>query len=323
LFVDLDYLLFDKFTVSAALRGVSYHVQESNFKYLEPRLGFTYNPKGSEFQYSLGVSKMTQPLHLLNSTFGLPNDIWLTANEIVPPSQAWQINSGIAKKVKPLNLFLSAEVYYKYMSGLTDYSEGFVFEGITSGTLNELLEIDGEGRSYGAELYAKIENRQWNAEFAYTYSKTQFRFPDINKGEFYPSSFDRRHDFSMSVNYAISKKWDLSTTWILQSGRPYTFPEAIVQAPDGQPFILYGDRNNKRLSTYHRLDVGLQYSFVKKHRNRTISFGVINAYNRQNPFVIFPEAGFRNDTFRMNFSQRSLLPVIPYFSYKIDLFRKK
>ena len=72
------------------------------------------------------------------------------------------------------------------------------------------------------------------------------------------------------------------------------------------------NRNNYRMPNYHRLDISINLIKQKKWGERTLSIGVYNAYNRQNPFYL----EFTNDVNgNPQLSQFSLFPLIPSFTY--------
>ena len=68
------------------------------------------------------------------------------------------------------------------------------------------------------------------------------------------------------------------------------------------------------MPSFHRLDVGVNLHKEKKHFTRTWSFGLYNAYSRQNPFYLY----FAQDANgQLGLYQLSLFPIIPSVSYKI------
>jgi hypothetical protein len=71
-------------------------------------------------------------------------------------------------------------------------------------------------------------------------------------------------------------------------------------------------RNNYRMPNYHRLDVSINMKKEKKWGERTWSFGLYNAYSRQNPFYL---EFTRNENGNPQLSQFSLFPLIPSFTY--------
>ncbi|MDX1351190.1 MAG: TonB-dependent receptor, partial [Putridiphycobacter sp.] len=81
----------------------------------------------------------------------------------------------------------------------------------------------------------------------------------------------------------------------------------------------YEAKNDYRMPAYHRLDIGVNKHKKKNWGDVTWSYGLYNAYSRQNPFYI--EYGYLPNDFSPNPSkvlkQISLFPVIPSISYAI------
>ena len=74
----------------------------------------------------------------------------------------------------------------------------------------------------------------------------------------------------------------------------------------------FDKRNNYRMPSYHRLDVGINFTKEKKWGERTWSIGFYNAYSRQNPFFI--QIAYK-DNGTPYLEQVSLFPIIPSVSY--------
>jgi len=82
----------------------------------------------------------------------------------------------------------------------------------------------------------------------------------------------------------------------------------------------FENRNGFRMPSYHRLDVGVNLHKEKKWGNRTWSFGLYNAYNRQNPFFLYftHEYNSQDNQHKKVLKQLSLFPVIPSVTYKFE-----
>ena len=146
--------------------------------------------------------------------------------------------------------------------------------------------------------------------------------------------YDRTHSFSIFTHYKISDNVDLNLTWIYQTGLPYTpaIGKAYSPSVEGSQTVyyeklIYGERNSERMRTYHRLDVGINYTKTTRHNRKAIwSFSIYNLYNRQNPYyyyyntnnsgeIILPETG--SETLPLKLYQMSFFPIIPSVSYKV------
>jgi hypothetical protein len=155
--------------------------------------------------------------------------------------------------------------------------------------LNENAEAEllfGVGRSYGLEFLCKKEEGALTGWIAYTLSRTEKRFEEINDGAWYPARQDRTHDISVVANLKSSKKLSFSATWVYYTGNAITFPGGKYQI-DGNIVNYYSSRNGYRMPAYHRLDLGATWLL---HETRTfrseLSFGVFNAYGRKNAYSI-------------------------------------
>jgi hypothetical protein len=77
--------------------------------------------------------------------------------------------------------------------------------------------------------------------------------------------------------------------------------------------IQYFDKKNDyRMASYHRMDVGFNYFIKIKKATGNINLSVYNAYSRRNPFFyIFGKDDYGNRVlYRL-----SLFPVIPSLSF--------
>jgi hypothetical protein len=70
----------------------------------------------------------------------------------------------------------------------------------------------------------------------------------------------------------------------------------------------YEQPNNTRLKLYHRLDIGFHIQKKLSRGTRTWSFGLINIYNRQNPYSIYKDGNG-------NFKQYVLFPIMPFVAF--------
>ncbi|NJK86696.1 MAG: TonB-dependent receptor [Bacteroidales bacterium] len=126
---------------------------------------------------------------------------------------------------------------------------------------------------------------------------------DVNFGNVFPYRYDRRHDISIALTHYLSDKLTLGATWVYGTGRAVTLAKqkypGLIPSNDGYvnvPVYYYGQdqlieyyesRNGFREPAYHRLDVSLNFHKKKKWGERTVSIGVYNLYNRQNPFFLY------------------------------------
>ena len=289
-YLEDDIQFSNKWSTNLGIRWSALTIKDKIYAQLEPRVSINFRPNDL-LSFKSSFAKSQQYLHLLVSDgFGFPNDIWVPATDNVSPQSARQFSLGgdfsFYKDYK-----FSLETYYKQMFNLIDYKTGV--EDI-NGQLNDwesLIEQDGKGTAYGLEMLFSKEKGRLNGFIAYTLAWNNRQFENLNQGKEYPFTYDRRHDFSIVLQYELSPKWKFSTNWVFQTGTAATLPVGVLPLPGGDRGTeIFGTRNNGRLPNYHRMDVGFENHRITK-RNRTLiwRFSVYNAYNRKNPSYLLAQ----------------------------------
>lgn len=338
-----DKLQFSK-TISAIIgvRWEAFNVKNNFQQKVEPRISIKYKPT-NRANFTASFSTTQQYLHLLqNNGFGLPNDIWVPFTEDVPAQNAYQFTLGnsydLSKKIN-----LTTEVYYKKTNNVIDYKPGLdedIYNQI--GEWEKLVETGGIGESYGLEMLLQKDNGKVRGYLSYTLSWNFRQFENINQGNKYPFTYDRRHDIALVVRYPLSKKTTLTGNWIFQSGTAVTLPIASAPFPESRGgsfttlsgesiptrsiYFIYDEKNNKRLPSYNRTDLGIEYKRTTKNNNKFIwKFSIYNLFNIQNPsYLRFRGSGgsytvingvesFEAPSNRIQ--QVSLFTIIPGFSF--------
>ncbi|MEL7004442.1 MAG: hypothetical protein AAFN93_17155 [Bacteroidota bacterium] len=81
-------------------------------------------------------------------------------------------------------------------------------------------------------------------------------------------------------------KWNLSSSWIYGSGRPFPEFNVFYFTDDNglvNDFAVVKDRRNEaRLPDYHRLDLSAAYNFKLNDVNGQVGLSIFNAYGRRN-----------------------------------------
>jgi hypothetical protein len=123
-----------------------------------------------------------------------------------------------------------------------------------------------------------------------------------------------------------------AVNWTYSSGRAVTLVPYTIRAlrsatyldwyslNQGNGFNTHPERNNFRFSSYHRLDIELNYRFGKSLQHE-ISLGAYNAYNRKNPYYLSSSLNTHTDDGGQikalhELVQYSLFPRLPSFSYR-------
>lgn len=277
---------------------------------------------------NFGYDKNTQYVHQLTTSNSIfPNDVWILADDDFNPSKAHQIYAGLASSLLDDNLTISAEVFKKKMFDLLTLKErGRDLFSIPS-DWRETIATGGEGDVQGLEFYIKKNGEKLNGWIAYTLSSSQRRYGEINDGNWFPYTYDRTHDISVTGSCSLNNNWSVSANFIFQTGHAVTFP--VASSAD---YLIFDEVNNARIPDYHRLDVSLSKKIPGKSNPRnlkTLTLGLYNVYNRSNPidFRLEPTSATSIDpntqqivlTNGFKVKQRSLFPIIPSISYKWEL----
>lgn len=285
----------------------------------EPRISARYFIL-SDLSIKASFDRTYQYMHLLSTnTTQSPMDVWKLSDLNTKPQSSNQFSLGIFKNIIEKSLELSLEGYYKRSKNILDYKVGaelFLNENIET----ELLQ--GEGKAYGVEFLIKKEKGNFNGWLSYTYSRalikldSRFDAEKINSGEYFPTNYDKPHDFSAILNYKFTKRYSLSTNFVYQTGRPVTFPIGSYDFA-GEQFTLYSDRNQYRIPDYYRLDIGLNFEGNHKIKKLAHSFWNLSVYNvlgRNNPYNVY----FVTEDKKIKAYKTSIFSVpIPTITYNI------
>lgn len=272
---------------------------------------------------------MRQYIHLIsNTTSSLPIDTWRPAGTYIDPGTADQIAAGVNRNFKNGEWQLSLETYYKSMRDLVDYKNGAQPTGVDN------IEVDlmtGRGRSYGLEVLLEKKVGALTGWVAYTFSRSELQVdlgatPDewINFGQWYAAAQDKPHDIAVVAAYAWKPNISFSGSFIFQTGKPFTYPEAKSEF-DGILYPYSLTRNNSRTPAYHRLDLSMDVKIPNK-KNRdwegSWNFGVYNAYARKNAFSIFFEEELDDNGNATGNTQATQLSIfataIPTITYNLE-----
>lgn len=331
MYIEDDMKIGDVLKLNAGLHFSTFSTSEKTYTSIQPRLGMRYFLPG-DIALKGSFASMRQYVQLLtNEGIGLPTDLWLPTTASVKPQDSWQVGLGLAKTFNK-EYEISIEGYYKEMKNLLAYKEGSsLFQ------LNDWQEnvTQGDGQSYGLEFFVQKKKGKLSGWVGYTLSWSWREFDELNLGRRYPFKYDRRHDISIVASYEFNKRINMAATWVYGTGNAVTlanskyagftpglsFPE--LPYVNTQNLEHYENRNNFRMRSYHRADIGINFVKEKKRWTRTWSLGAYNVYNQQNPFFLFTSEDTEIDA-NGNFSsetklkQASLFPIIPYFSYNIE-----
>src|SRR5688572_7470479 len=210
------------------------------------------------------------------------------------------------------------------MRGLIEYKEGYNFFGSTA-DWQDNVEIGGKGWSYGGEFLLQKKTGRLNGWIGYTLAWSERQFPgtNINLGNKYPYRYDRRHDIGIALTYQLKENVSLAGSWVYGTGNAITLatgrypvmddnPTSGFSFGNGQQIEVYNGRNGFRMRSYHRMDLGINFTKEKKWGTRTWNVSVFNAYSRKNPFYYYYGYDLSGNR---RLKQLSLFPIIPAITY--------
>ena len=233
----------------------------------------------------MATGRYHQFLHQINvqNPLQVGQDFWALAEpDSLPVSQAHHLILGAAFAKN--GWLVDLELYAKSLRQLTTYSLFYEtnFAEIRPG---ELLR-NGQGQVRGLDLLVQREVGPLTTWVAYTLARVQHRFASIDEGAPFWGDFDQRHQLKV-VGILSLPHWEMSATWLLASGRPFTSAEEVTTlSPIGQDpafGLVFGQRNGSRLPAYHRLDVSASYQLdLGEVVEGKIGLSIFNLYNRRN-----------------------------------------
>lgn len=329
-----DWTISPKVKVLAGLRISSFYNHGKWYVNGEPRLALKYNIH-KRVALKASYVRMNQYAHLVaTSGITMPTNTWYPSNAKVAP-QASDLVAASLSWALGKDFYINIEGYYKWMHDQVDFRDGAKL------FVNNQLEeefIFGKGWSYGGEVYLEKRNGNLRGWIGYTLSWTWRQFEQANGGlPFHPKQ-DRRHDIAAVLIWDIP--WTgpkfpltLSASWIYGTGSYVTFPskryiQMDITGTNPFQFVpIYTKRGGLQMPAYHRLDLGLVWKLFPKSKKRfksDLTFSVYNVYDRRNPFFLYIDGVYNEDSRGTNTTQVpekfqakivSLFPIIPSITW--------
>ncbi len=293
----------------------SINVKKTRYHLLQPRISGNY-AFTNNFYINTSFTRMQQNLQILpNNSIGLPIDIWIPVTDYLKPQISDQFTFGIGYYFK--NKYkLSVEGYYKSMKNLVELKEGafFVFGGYNW----DKSFYTGKGLARGIEVMLEKQTGKVKGWVGYSLSKSDRQFQSINNGHAFPFKYDRRHQISVLLKFPTTKKhWNFSVSWLFSSGSPVTVPTSVYTI-NNKTYYEFTQRNNIRMSNYHRMDLAFTKTIVFNKNTRVWNIGAYNLYSHVNPLFISTSFLVSNTSSKLKFYEVGLLPLIPFISYEIS-----
>ncbi|MBP6825580.1 MAG: TonB-dependent receptor [Saprospiraceae bacterium] len=319
-----EWAATDRLKLSYGARVSAWRNSPAFYANFEPRLAANYalTPKWS---LKGSYTRMNQYVHLLASSgLSLPTDIWYPSTKGIKPEVSDQVAVGTSYLVGD-NLLITWEAWYKWLRNQLDFKDGAELFG------NDALEGEltvGNGYAFSPfEIEIEKKEGKLTGWIGYTLAWTRRgNFPDINVGADFPPRFDTRHNLSVVALWNLSKRWQITATWVYTSGYTAWLPGgrfSFQDVPGGQlqPLVpIYGDRNTYRYPAYMRADLGVVWKWWGRHTENDLTLSVYNLTDRRNPYFIYidfdsVETPVGDAPTRIYAKQVSLFPILPSITW--------
>ena len=193
---------------------------------------------------------------------------------------------------------LNVEGYVKDFNQVIVLNRYKIFEN-TQTDKPDILRRDmaiEQGLAYGLDVSLKYATPRWYVWTAYSWAYVE-RFDGIQT---YNPFWDRRHNVNFVATYQLDKEktWEVSARWNFGTGFPFTQTAGYYESLDlsggidedytqtnGNLGIIYGELNQGRMPTYHRMDVSTKKTWkLSPTSSLDVNIGLTNVYDRNNIF---------------------------------------
>lgn len=246
-------------------------------------------------------------------------DLLVPSDSRLAPEKAMQGYAGFFLSAK--NHRFSAGAYLKKMENLIFFRDATrLFSSAVAGWRDEIKT--GSGLSKGIELLYEMDLDRLDARVAYTLSKTDRTFPEINDGIPFPAKFDRTHILNARLDFIALRtpktELGINTFFTYQSGHWATVPAGRFSgwiSPGGQEVDVdyHSGIHNWQAPPYIRWDIGAFFKYgIGSRRPGMLTLGIYNVLNRHNIYSILYDPQSRS------WKGLSLFPIMPTVSWSMD-----
>lgn len=321
LYAEDEWTITQRLKINPGIRFSMFHVDGKTYTAVDPRFSLNYRINKS-LSLKAGFTTMKQYIHMLSSNqMFLQTDLWVPVTKHIRPMKSYQYSLGLFSLL-PHGFEFSVEGYYKDMQNVLEYQDGASILGLSTGWESKVEA--GKGRSYGVEFFLQRSVGKTSGWIGYTWAKTERRFDRVNFGNWFPAKYDRRHSLSLTLIQQLGKHFECSANWVYNTGNVITLPLMEIESapiPDNPFGIMIIEqldhRNNYRLDSYHRMDLGISYYSSRNRKRYSVwNVSVYNVYNQMNPFFIttdYDDSDYYYD--RKVLKKITLFPLIPSLSY--------
>lgn len=312
----------DRIQIYAGLRFNFFNSSGTVFNAIDPRFTLSLHPSENS-TLKLSYSKMTQNNHaLIRNGLLMHKVVWVPSLKELPPERSDQVSLGFNKSSPKKMYSAEFELFYKSLYNLVEYDINFLSEYTYNNWENSMIS-SGKGRAYGMELLIEKTQGSLTGSINYTLSWYDRKFQEINDGNWFPYTFDRRHVFNLTGMVKINDAWRISALWTISSGHRVNIPIAYVNSnPYAHGYYIYDGYNKQRLPVYHRLDISADWQKKNKHGDyKGLKFGLYNAYAKLNAYYLYLDHDNVYDSqgnlvsSTVAVKKKTFLPLVPSINY--------
>ena len=310
-----DEIVINALTVIPGLRVSKYSINDE--VYTEPRLSIAYELNdttqlraafGDYHQFALSVARQ--------SIEEGPRNFWTLADgETVPVSKSSHFILGTTHYVGNYNF--NIELFHKEYEDLSEFTQQTRPIRNEDGTgLTLILEQEfhsGSGTASGVELFLQKNIGDLTGWVGYTFSEVIYDFPTVSDTTYFADQ-DATNEFKTVLMYRWGD-WDLASTFIYATGRPYTEVLGVVE-DTFPPTYEVGAKNDLRYDDYHRLDLSFTYNFSRRGLDGQAGLSIFNLYDRKNQWYTEYEI-IEGEILETEITYRGFTPSL---FFKVDLY---
>ena len=310
-----DEIVINALTVIPGLRVSKYSINDE--VYTEPRLSISYELNdttqlraafGDYHQFALSVARQ--------SIEEGPRNFWTLADgETVPVSKSSHFILGTTHYVGNYNF--NIELFHKEYEGLSEFTQQTRPIRNEEGTgLTLILEQEfhtGSGTASGVELFLQKNIGDFTGWMGYTFSEVIYDFPTVADTTYFADQ-DVTNEFKTVLMYRWGD-WDIASTFIYATGRPYTEVLGVVE-DTFPPTYEVGAKNDLRYDDYHRLDLSFTYNFARRGLDGQAGLSIFNLYDRKNQWYTEYEI-IEGEILETEITYRGFTPSL---FFKVDLY---
>ena len=308
-FGQANYQFSEMFSAQMGLRANYYQLRD--IVSLDPRLAFRMQLR-PDIAVKAAWGMYHQYFRLASVQDFSFFDTWLPTDATVDPSLAVHYVLGVETRPSEGYEF-NVELYYKDLHNVSELREF-----VTKSTAVREVFYNGNGQSYGIELFLQKRFGSFTGWAGYALGSIESQFDELNGGSSFRPKWDRRHDFKFVAQYRINERWNLGASFTYQSGQSYTAQTSRYQTSfpgDNQgigatvPADLYG----LRLPASHQLNLNANYHTTLFGRPAVLLIDLYNVYSHRDIWYrYYDTSGEVTEV-----TDVLLLPIIPSVALEI------